>query len=70
MGGDPVIELQTNFGGGKTHALLALYHLFFGVAAKDLPGMEPVFQAAAVNEPPKNVNTVVIVRNKISPGQV
>ena len=28
-GGDPVINLQTNFGGGKTHSLLALYHLFF-----------------------------------------
>ena len=26
-GGDPVIKLQTNFGGGKTHALIALYHL-------------------------------------------
>lgn len=25
-GGDPVIQLQTPFGGGKTHALIALYH--------------------------------------------
>ncbi|MBC7325729.1 MAG: ATP-binding protein, partial [Moorella sp. (in: Bacteria)] len=25
--GDPVIQLQTPFGGGKTHALLTLYHL-------------------------------------------
>ena len=25
---DPVVELQTNFGGGKTHSMLALYHLF------------------------------------------
>jgi predicted AAA+ superfamily ATPase len=32
--------------------------------------VEPVFQAAEVNEPPKNVNTVVIVGNKISPGKV
>jgi predicted AAA+ superfamily ATPase len=30
MGGDPVVELQTNFGGGKTHSMLALYHLFGG----------------------------------------
>ena len=29
-GGDPVIELQTNFGGGKTHSLIALYHLAVG----------------------------------------
>jgi hypothetical protein len=26
-GGDPVIQLQTAFGGGKTHTLLAVYHL-------------------------------------------
>ena len=69
-GGDPVIELQTNFGGGKTHAMLALYHLCFGVSAQDLPGMEPVFQEAGVEEPPQNVNTVVLVGNKISPGQI
>lgn len=26
-GGDPVIQLQTAFGGGKTHSLLAVYHI-------------------------------------------
>ena len=25
-GGDPIIQLQTPFGGGKTHALIAMYH--------------------------------------------
>jgi hypothetical protein len=25
-GGDPVLQLQTPFGGGKTHALIAMYH--------------------------------------------
>ena len=25
-GGDPVIQIQTPFGGGKTHTLIALYH--------------------------------------------
>lgn len=30
--GQPVIQLQTPFGGGKTHSLLALYHLFSGKA--------------------------------------
>jgi hypothetical protein len=79
-GGDPVIELQTNFGGGKTHAMLALYHLFSfpplsppgrGAGGEGLlPGMEPLFQEADVNEPPQNVNTVVLVGNKISPGQI
>jgi predicted AAA+ superfamily ATPase len=28
QGGDPVVQLQTVFGGGKTHSMLALYHLF------------------------------------------
>ena len=32
QGGDPVVQLQTNFGGGKTHSMLALYHLFSGIA--------------------------------------
>ena len=32
QGGDPVVQLQTNFGGGKTHSMLALYHLFSGTA--------------------------------------
>src|SRR5205085_8834229 len=27
-GGAPVVDLQTNFGGGKTHSMIALYHLF------------------------------------------
>lgn len=66
--GDPVIELQTNFGGGKTHAMLALYHLFMGVPASQLPGLEPVLEAAGVM-PPKEVRTAVLVGNKISPGQ-
>ena len=26
QGGDPVIQIQTPFGGGKTHALIAMYH--------------------------------------------
>jgi len=35
QGGDPVVQLQTNFGGGKTHSMLALYHLLGGAAVKD-----------------------------------
>ena len=33
----PVVNLQTNFGGGKTHSMLALYHLFSGTAAGEFP---------------------------------
>src|SRR5579875_488428 len=31
IGGAPVVNLQTNFGGGKTHSMIALYHLFSGL---------------------------------------
>ncbi len=37
-GGDPVVQLQTNFGGGKTHSMLALYHLFSGSRARRTGG--------------------------------
>lgn len=33
----PVVNLQTNFGGGKTHSMLALYHLFSGTPASKFP---------------------------------
>jgi len=69
QGGDPVIELQTNFGGGKTHSMLALFHLCLGIPADKLPGLETIFTSTGIAEPPKNVNTVVLVGNKISPGQ-
>src|SRR5580704_16506000 len=52
-GGDPVVELQTNFGGGKTHSMLALWHLFAGVPAGQLPGLETVTKMAGVSQPPK-----------------
>ncbi len=66
--GDPVIELQTTFGGGKTHSMLALYHLFSGVAPTTLPGLEPVLERAGVSSLPP-VRRAVIVGNKLSPGQ-
>ncbi len=32
-GGDPVIQMKTGFGGGKTHSLIALYHLMTSMDA-------------------------------------
>lgn len=43
-GGDPVIGLQTAFGGGKTHTMLAVYHL---AKARDLSLLEGVGPLAA-----------------------
>jgi predicted AAA+ superfamily ATPase len=65
--GDPVVQLQTNFGGGKTHSMLALYHLFSGVAPGDLVGIDAVLSEAGVSKLPA-VRRVVLVGNKISPG--
>jgi len=67
QGGDPVIQLQTNFGGGKTHSMLALYHLFSSASPGELAGIDDVLREAGVPKPPK-VNRVVLVGNKISPG--
>jgi predicted AAA+ superfamily ATPase len=66
-GGDPVVQLQTNFGGGKTHSMLALYHLFAGGAPGELVGVDAVLAEAGTSKLPK-VNRVVLVGNKISPG--
>ena len=66
-GGDPVVQLQTNFGGGKTHSMLALYHLFSGTSPHELAGVDGLLAEAGVNSLPK-ARRVVLVGNKISPG--
>lgn len=65
--GDPVVQLQTNFGGGKTHSMLALYHLLSGTSPGDLPGLDEVMKQAGVDKLPA-VKRAVLVGNKISPG--
>jgi predicted AAA+ superfamily ATPase len=67
-GSDPVVELQTNFGGGKTHSMLALWHLFSGRPVAELPGIDAVIAEAKAGLP-EQVRRVVLVGNKISPGQ-
>ena len=39
-GGDPVIQIQTPFGGDKTHALIAMYHKAKGWGAKMMVNQE------------------------------
>ncbi|MCF7823046.1 MAG: DUF499 domain-containing protein [Candidatus Marinimicrobia bacterium] len=67
-GGDPVVDLQTTFGGGKTHSMLAIYHLFDPkVESSKLVGVDELLKAAEVKKvtPAKRV---VLVGNRISPG--
>lgn len=68
QGGHPVIELQTNFGGGKTHSMLALYHLVSGVQAGNLAGIDVLMTEAGVSKLPK-AERAVLVGTALSPGQ-
>jgi len=68
QGGDPVVQLQTNFGGGKTHSMLALYHLFSGEKPSALPGVDTLLAEAGISALPRAVRRVVLVGNRISPG--
>ena len=66
-GGDPVIQLQTNFGGGKTHSLIALYHLAAGYKPTALPGVEQMLAEAGVGAAPE-AHRAVLVGQMIDPG--
>ncbi|VEI22671.1 Protein of uncharacterised function (DUF499) [Rothia aeria] len=66
----PVINLQTNFGGGKTHSMLALYHLFSGTPAQQLP--QEITELIAANNNPDlstiGVKRVVLVGTYLKAG--
>ncbi|MGK5094699.1 Swt1 family HEPN domain-containing protein [Deltaproteobacteria bacterium TL4] len=66
--GDPVIELQTNFGGGKTHSMLALYHLFSGITTADVSDVESILNEMSIDSIPA-VNRCVLVGTSLAPGQ-
>ena len=68
-GGDPVIQLQTAFGGGKTHTMLAVYHLAQGVVSpRSLQGVADILDKAKIEALPK-AHVVVLDGVKISPSQ-
>ena len=67
--GDPVVELQTNFGGGKTHSMLALYHMASGTAAQDLPGLDQLLSQHGLTVP-KKINRAVLVGTSRGPQDV
>ena len=67
-GGDPVIQLQTAFGGGKTHTLLAVMHMVSGTPADKLVGVPELLRAAGIAEAPK-AKVVVLDGIKLSPSQ-
>ena len=68
-GGVPVVDLQTNFGGGKTHSMIALYHLFSGLPVTAFPQeVQELLAGAGVTDLPP-VRRAVLVGTEMSPGQ-
>ena len=69
QGGDPVIQLQTAFGGGKTHTMLAVYHLATRECPiKDLLGIPDLLDHAGIMDIPK-ARVVVLDGTARAPGQ-
>ena len=68
-GGDPVVELQTNFGGGKTHSMLALYHMAGATRVENLPGLDQLLSKHGLTVPQK-VNRAVLVGTSRGPQDV
>ena len=77
-GGNPVIQLKTEFGGGKTHSLIALYHLVNGInILRELPAdgeyarlrkeIEDILEEAEwEHNAPLNANVSVLVGTYLS----
>ena len=59
-GGEPVIQLKTAFGGGKTHTMLALYHLLRDpMACAKVPTVAELLHEAGGTPPPAKVAVLV-----------
>ena len=68
-GGEPVIQLQTAFGGGKTHTLLAVYHLASRKCALgDLVGIPALLDQASLMDVPQ-AQIAVLDGTAHAPGQ-
>lgn len=64
----PVINLQTNFGGGKTHSMLSLWHLAGHTPLGDYPqDVQELLLANGYGSVPDHVRRVAIVGNHFAP---
>ncbi|UVV67847.1 MULTISPECIES: DUF499 domain-containing protein [Brucella] len=68
-GGDPVVELQTNFGGGKTHSMLALYHMAGPTPVQDLSGLDQLLDEQGLRVP-QGINRAVLVGTSRGPQDI
>ena len=68
-GGEPVVQLQTAFGGGKTHTMLAVYHLATRKCAlSDLPGIPALIDRTGLMDVP-TARVAVLDGAAHAPGQ-
>lgn len=68
QGGDPVVQLQTSFGGGKTHSMLALYHILGGqIGFSEIPGAESLIGRIGGVDDRIEARRAVIVGTAFSP---
>ncbi|MCX6042666.1 MAG: DUF499 domain-containing protein, partial [Caldilinea sp.] len=69
VGGEPVIQLQTAFGGGKTHGMMSVYHLATRhCPLSDLEGIPSLLDQAALMDIPR-ARVAVLDGHAYSPGQ-
>src|SRR5437879_5962575 len=66
LGGEPVVKLKTSFGGGKTHTMLALYHLLGGANARNLQGFPDLLRETKMGKVPK-CRIAVLVGSALDP---
>ena len=69
LGGEPVIQLQTAFGGGKTHTMLAVYHLATRKGSlQELAGVPDILDQAGMMDIPK-ARVAILDGTAHAPGQ-
>ncbi|MDD4082191.1 MAG: DUF499 domain-containing protein [Sphaerochaetaceae bacterium] len=66
--GEPVVQLKTAFGGGKTHTMLALYHLFKDKKSENHPTIKKLLQDIKIKKLP-DVKIAVLVGTDIDPAK-
>jgi len=64
INGEPVTQLKTAFGGGKTHSMLALYHLFIGKNMESHKTVKELLKEVELTKIPK-ANVAVLVGTDI-----
>lgn len=69
INGDPVIQLRTAFGGGKTHTLLAVYHLATAECSPSkLRGLSEILEKNGIRTLPK-AKVAILDGNSLAPNE-